>query len=137
MLASIQLKKYYLSDIEFNYSPDSNQIENKRVKFKHNIDYLESNLVVVTINCLIEDESGLRLKVSLRGLFEVESSTNLEEDTETQELCEKNTLAILFPYLRSSVSDISLKANIDPIILPTINIVALVEDSKDKMKNAE
>ena len=37
----------------------------------------------------------------------------------------RNSLAILFPYIRSFVSTITLQANIPPVILPTLNLVKL------------
>ncbi|WP_313636285.1 protein-export chaperone SecB [Empedobacter sp.] len=37
----------------------------------------------------------------------------------------RNSLAILFPYVRSFVSTITLQANIPPVILPTLNLTKL------------
>lgn len=36
-----------------------------------------------------------------------------------------NSLAILFPYIRSFVSTITLQANVRPILIPTINLMGL------------
>ncbi|WP_339222608.1 protein-export chaperone SecB [Paenibacillus sp. FSL W7-1332] len=137
MLAAIQLKSYYVSDISFTYTPESESIENKRVGFTHEINFNPNDEVEVILSCSIEDQSGLNLDVVLHGLFEV---TIPNEDTEklgykVKDLCEQNTLSILFPYLRSAISDISLKANVDPIILPTINIVALINEQKKRTEN--
>jgi len=41
----------------------------------------------------------------------------------------------LFPYLRSIVSDITSKGSDTPIILPTINIVALFNKLKEEKLN--
>ncbi|WP_276679625.1 protein-export chaperone SecB [Empedobacter brevis] len=37
----------------------------------------------------------------------------------------RNSIAILFPYIRSFVSTITLQANIPPLILPTLNLTKL------------
>ncbi|MFB5762242.1 hypothetical protein [Paenibacillus medicaginis] len=93
-MLAIQMKHYYVSDIQFKYNPDSEDI------------------------------------VTLLGFFEVIFNNDDPEKRgyNVKSLCERNTLAILFPYLRSTISDISLKANAEPIILPTINIVELIEE---------
>lgn len=39
-----------------------------------------------------------------------------------------NCLAIVFPYIRAFISTISLQANVNPIILPTINLMGITED---------
>lgn len=41
-----------------------------------------------------------------------------------------NSIAILFPYIRSMVSTVTLQANVQPLILPTLNLVSL----KDHLK---
>ena len=45
-------------------------------------------------------------------------------------MAEKNGVAILFPYLRSIFCDASKMANISPILLPSINVVKLLEYKK-------
>lgn len=41
-----------------------------------------------------------------------------------------NSIAIIFPYIRAFVSTISLQANVQPIVLPTINLMGLKEELK-------
>lgn len=41
-----------------------------------------------------------------------------------------NGVTILFPYLRSLVSDLTSKGSEPPIILPTINVAEMVKDIK-------
>ena len=45
-------------------------------------------------------------------------------------MLEKNTLAIMFPYLRSYISIITTQPGMNPIVLPAMNIIALVNDQK-------
>lgn len=42
-----------------------------------------------------------------------------------------NAIAILFPYVRAFVSTVTLQANINPLILPTLNL----SDLQEKLKN--
>jgi preprotein translocase subunit SecB len=43
-----------------------------------------------------------------------------------------NGVAILFPYLRSLISDMTSKGSETPIILPTINVAAMLKDVENK-----
>lgn len=45
-----------------------------------------------------------------------------------------NSIAILFPYVRAFISTMSLQANVQPVILPTINLMGLTEDLKKQTK---
>ena len=38
-----------------------------------------------------------------------------------------NSIAIVFPYIRSFVSTLTLQANVQPIVLPTMNLTGLQE----------
>lgn len=42
-----------------------------------------------------------------------------------------NSIAILFPYIRSFVSTLTLQANMKPIILPTLNLTGLQEELRN------
>lgn len=55
-----------------------------------------------------------------RGVFITEQENN--------DLLEKNTIAIMFPYIRSYISSITTQPGMTPIVLPAINIVALIND---------
>lgn len=39
-----------------------------------------------------------------------------------------NSIAIVFPYIRSFVSTLTLQANVQPIVLPTMNLMGLQEE---------
>ncbi len=42
-----------------------------------------------------------------------------------------NSIAIVFPYIRAFISTLSLQANMNPIILPTMNLTSLQEELKN------
>ena len=48
------------------------------------------------------------------------------------DMLEKNTIAIMFPYIRSYISSITTQPGMSPIVLPAMNIVAMVNDQKKK-----
>ncbi len=47
----------------------------------------------------------------------------------------RNSIAIIFPYIRAFISTVTLQANIPPIILPTMNLSSLEEPLKNNTVN--
>lgn len=43
-----------------------------------------------------------------------------------------NSIAIVYPYIRAFVSTLTLQANVQPIILPTMNLFGLQEELRKK-----
>ncbi|WP_162106043.1 protein-export chaperone SecB [Bacillus subtilis] len=43
-----------------------------------------------------------------------------------------NGVSILFPYLRSLVSDLTSKGSEQPVILPTMNVAQMIKDQEEK-----
>ncbi len=54
---------------------------------------------------------------------------------ENKDLLEKNTIAIMFPYIRSYISSITTQPGMTPIVLPAMNIVAMINDQKTEEKS--
>lgn len=67
------------------------------------------------------------ISIRCRGLFEFEDVSNLKE---IPDFFYRNSIAILFPYVRSYVSIVTTQANIPGIILPTLNLSSLEEELK-------
>jgi preprotein translocase subunit SecB len=44
-----------------------------------------------------------------------------------------NSIAIVFPYLRSFISSLTIQANIKPVILPTMNLTSLSTPLKENV----
>lgn len=64
-----------------------------------------------------------RMVVQLEGLFQL-SANSIAEDIEKYYA---NALSILYPYARAIVSNYTASANIEPLILPTVNIYKMIE----------
>ena len=52
---------------------------------------------------------------------------------ENMSILERNAIAILFPYIRSYISTITTQPGMAPILLPAMNIVAMLNDQKEKI----
>lgn len=65
--------------------------------------------------------------VSCKGTFKFENIDNFES---IPEFFYRNSIAILFPYVRAYLSLITTQANVPGIILPTLNLSNLETDLK-------
>lgn len=70
------------------------------------------------------------LEVTVKGSFLLEGIENAERSMQI------NATAILFPYLRTTVSLLMSLANIEPLLLPAINIVRMF-DEQEKLPQKE
>lgn len=64
----------------------------------------------------------------MTGYFEVDD-INSEMG---KHLVNYNSIAILFPYVRSLITSYTANSNVPPLIIPPINVSKMVEDDKTK-----
>lgn len=69
------------------------------------------------------------LRITVSGFFKAEDDLS-EEDF--REFLEINGTTVLFPFLRAAIADITRVANIKPLVLPLINVPALIKRQKDQ-----
>lgn len=81
----------------------------------------------VTVEC--KETESVVVDISCKAFFTFNDKITFEQ---IPDYFYPNSLAILFPYVRAFVSTISLQANVHPIVLPTINLMGLTEELKDK-----
>ncbi|HEY3313993.1 MAG TPA: protein-export chaperone SecB, partial [Bacillota bacterium] len=131
VLASIQLERYYARRLSVQVSEESAFVSANQpkgsldidVSVKHKVEIAEKDKRArVTSSCtLLPDtdspERPFRIHVELIGFFSYAGSEENEE--ELKRLLNVNAVAILYPYLRATVTAATLAANIQPIILPT------------------
>lgn len=86
----------------------------------------------VTIVMSVEKEREYEIEISLSGFFSVNTDA-MEKDTDITALISKNTVAILMPYMRSELSLLTAQPGMECIVMPPINVNAMMEQSK-KMK---
>lgn len=78
------------------------------------------------------DKYPYKINVEMIGYFEIEGN---HTEQEVIKLCKINGTAIMFPYIRSAITDLTKISNVTPLILPTINIHKLIE-AQDKIKKS-
>jgi Preprotein translocase subunit SecB len=106
--------------VEMNYEFDINVAFDK-----------EEQMAVVGLKCIINREyeksnKPFFINLELQGLFYYDSNL---EDSQLQGLLNTNAVAIVFPYLRSLISTITVNCGIPPVIIPTMNLVEVFKQS--------
>lgn len=77
-----------------------------------------------------KDEYNFVVRVS--GYFQISETV---EDSNI--LIQQNAIAIVFPYIRSQISLLTAQPEVDPVILPPMNIAQMVKESIENQRKAE
>lgn len=93
------------------------------VQVNHNLNEQSAGIFEILLEITISDiDKKLYVNVKGRAVFATQQ--------ENREILEKNTIAIMFPYFRSYISLITTQPGMNPIVLPAMNIVAMVNDQR-------
>lgn len=76
-----------------------------------------------------ENELPFDMHVTMTGHFRFCADETAEEAEIREKIMRENTVAIMFPFLRSIVASLTATANIPPLVLPVINIVKAFEEN--------
>lgn len=142
-------KNTYKSKLKFNnYVVDS-------VWFKNNIKYKDEKgegthvdfdikpeivpfndgtnfMVILDVDVFKDAEEKnypFEMNIKLVGYFKVEG------DKKDIDQYKSNAIAIMYPYIRSLVTSYTANANVTPLILPVINVNAMISDKEKIRKN--
>lgn len=132
-ISSLKFVNYIVNKIEFEAH---RELEEKKVwqltfditnstKFNKEKNKMEILLKVDVFKG--QEKSPFSMGIEISGFFELEG-----EDDITR--YEANAIAIMYPYLRAIVSTYTASANIAPVILPAINVNAMLKRKKEEQK---
>ena len=77
-----------------------------------------------------EKKDEYTIEISISGFFSVQNSDDLEKNI-IDDLISKNAVAIILPYLRSQLTLATTQPDVDPVILPVINVNKLLQKDND------
>lgn len=99
-------------NIQFSVAKDVQRIDNKM-----NVD-----LAVKVFENAKENNYPFEMYIQITGFFAIEND-------DKQIDFEPNAIAILYPYIRAIVSTYTANANVNPLILPPINVNNLFKEN--------
>lgn len=132
--STLQFLHYDVNKIQFINNPDYEAQEVEvDLEFDSAIerseDYIVQKVSIEVFPNGLENGMPFQLQIDLTGHFRLVEGA---ESLETKNI-EVNTLAILFPYVRSLVTTITANANVPPLVLPPLNIVRTLEEKNKEV----
>ena len=123
----LKLENLYFKKISFERKGIKNE---KDLSFQIQADVEEntkqSHLYKVTLTVTGEKEEEYDLAVSIVGIFSIDEKANIPDEMRNP-LIEKNTIAILMPYVRSQISLITAQPGVECVVLPPFNINNIIK----------
>ena len=118
----------YFSKFDFKQERGTDSQEyNTSFQIEYAINSEDDTKVRVIVDTTVTNEAqSIVLNVQTVGIFKVDK---LDMDEATYEhLIKANTVAIIFPFIRSQVSLLTTQPGMMPVMIPPININALIEN---------
>ncbi len=84
----------------------------------------EDGYEVILSTSVGDENENIYVNVKGKAIFHTQQKN--------MDILEKNSIAIMFPYIRSYISIITTQPGMVPIVLPAMNIIAMINDKKMK-----
>lgn len=130
--SALQFRGYRVNKAQFDLTGELNDYKGKvelAPVFRRAIHTLSENRHLLLLGVQIGDIDG-DTSLPFYINVEIEGDFALSENDQADILMKQNAVAILFPYLRSTLTMLTTVANINPIILPTINLAKMFESEQ-------
>ena len=132
--SKLSLLKYSVDKIFFEVNDEYDYSKAKEIKLNQDlnktINKIDENTFKTTLIFKIygteEIPVPFTLSISISGIFELEDW----ESEKNKQIAEKNTVAILFPFLRSLIATVTANCSVPPYVMPVINVNAFISDNK-------
>ena len=92
----------------------------------------EYGVFVSSIRIIGTKKDEYNFVVRASGYFQISEAV---EDSDI--LIQQNAIAIVFPYIRSQISLLTAQPEVDPVILPPMNIAQMVKESIENQHKTE
>lgn len=133
--SSLRFRNYIVEEIKFK--ANQNFVSSEAVKIDFNVNREikydnENNTALVTLDVNVFENASSNnypfyFYLRITGFFEADSL----KSTTDRNLIETNSIAILFPYVRALISTYTANANVNPLILPPINVLKLIQKNSN------
>ncbi len=129
---NIQLDNWKVTNLNFNNSEENkNEERSFNLKVNH---YFPSEISKTFELEFVIEIYDINFDIALEMLFLFETEAEITENFKLSNFPKINAPAIAFPYVRAFISNFTLQAGFEPIILPSINFVKLAGEIETKDK---
>jgi len=105
------------SEIQFNVEMSTNMQE-----------HISSTQLKTTLIMKNEEKEVLKLESTFVGLFSIDKE---HENMEMEHYLKNHSPALMFPFIREHIASITQKSGIPPVLLPPINILAIINQNNN------
>lgn len=128
--AAFSIDRYFFKKVKIDL--DNHKSSDLTLSFKTNGEYHEHDssfkltFTVIVCNQGAEDEPFVEIECV--GIYKFDKQLAFEE---IPEFFYRNSIAILFPYVRAYVSIVTTQANVPGVMMPTLNLTSLEKILKE------
>lgn len=132
-ISSLKFLNYIVNSVSYRTNDKPNENGSWKLNFDiKNTTKISKEKDKMTITLAVSVFKGVEdapfyIDVEITGYFELEGEDDISK-------YEANAIAIMYPYLRAIVSNYTSSANVSPVILPAINVNAMLK-RKNEQKN--
>ena len=130
--SSLRFCNYLVNQVNFKINEELNNLtmeNNVTIKISNETNVNEEkNKMNICLNVKIFEgieNAPFYMEVKITGFFELIGNEDITK-------YEPNAIAILYPYIRAIVSTYTSSANIQTLILPAINVNAMLKNNKEE-----
>ena len=128
----LEFENYIVKSVEFRvneeFEGDSVDLDFKiKAGYKflnESMNEFSTLLEVVIFENQLSNNYPFTMKLEVEGFFKV----NSDDEDIIYDRATKNSISILFPYVRSLVSTYTANSNINTLVLPPINVLKMVRE---------
>lgn len=123
----LQMNELYFSKYDFIQTrEDTNSDYSTSFHINYAVSKKDSSKFKITILTSVKNETdSVHINLETVGIFTVDNNEMSENISE--QLIKVNTVAIMFPFIRSQISLLTTQPGLTPVMLPPININALMD----------
>jgi len=125
----INFETCFVKEITFKREPLFSKKYDLDIKF-NNTNYFnkEKTNCTTELQADIQDKNGsFKIDITVIGIFSVNED---EQNMTLEHFIENNSMAMIFPYLREAIADITRRSGLNAVLLPPINIKAILDKKK-------
>lgn len=124
----LQMLDLYFSKFSFEQERGKDNAEySSSFNIEYSVNSQDDSKIRVIIDTSVQSkDNGIVLTLETVGLFRIEKT----DKENYEQLIKANTVAIMFPYIRSQVSLLTTQPGIQPIMIPAMNINAFIEGNQ-------
>ncbi len=135
MKSVLSFKRFDVLETIYRFNPsielDSEDVTPKlslKIRYQDEDRKLAALIFSIELGDVELSENTFYIKVVVVGLFSLELEQDANSNDLIDDMYKKNAVAILYPYIRSIVTDLSSKGSENPIILPPLNVAAMIDE---------